>query len=70
MGGAILRGEPQAVFPQLAEHLAANPALAKLFVPVTELALARRQAREPGGVLRVAFETIQKASAKSAAKGR
>ena len=62
MQGAILRGEPARVFPQLAGHLEAHPDMARLFVTVAELPEARRQVKENGSVLHRAYEHVKKAS--------
>lgn len=62
MRNAILRGEPQAVLPQLTAAFAEHPGLETLFVPVSGLAAARREMSENGSVLQQTCQTIKNAS--------
>lgn len=65
MPHAILRGEPAAVIPALGPVLEAHPALARLFVPVAELARARQELGRQGSGLSIIYRDIQLASAKA-----
>ena len=50
----ILRGEPQAVFPDLDGKFKEHPSFRRLFVPVTELATARKALATPGTAINLA----------------
>ena len=62
MRNAILRGEPQAVLPQLTAAFAEHQGLEALFVPVAGLAAARREMSENGSALQQTCQTIKSAS--------
>ena len=57
----ILRGEPQAVFPDLAGKFGEYPSFRRLFVPVTELATARKALATPGTAIYLANAEMLKA---------
>lgn len=65
MPNAILRGEPCAVIPALEKPMQEHPALRRLFVPVADLAQARRQLARPGSGLAIIHRDISTASAKA-----
>lgn len=65
MPNAILRGEPTAVIPALAEPMQEHPVLRRLFVPVAGLAQARQELAKPGSGLSIIYRDIQTASAKA-----
>lgn len=50
----ILRGEPQTVFPDLAGKFKEYPSFRRLFVPVAELATARKALATPGTAISLA----------------
>lgn len=65
MPHAILRGEPVTVFPALEKPMQDHPALARLFVPVADLARARQELANAGSGLAITYRNIQTASAKT-----
>lgn len=65
MPNAILRGEPVAVIPPLGPAIEEHPALARLFVPVADLARARQELARQGSGLCIIYRDIQTASAKA-----
>lgn len=65
MPNAILRGEPCAVIPALEKPMQEHPALRRLFVPVADLAQARRQLARPGSGLAIIHRDISAASARA-----
>ena len=65
MSNAILRGEPSAVIPELGPLMEDHPALRRLFVPVANLARARRELATQGSGLALIYRDIQTASAKA-----
>lgn len=63
MRHAILRGAPEAIHPGLSDLFAAHPPLRDLFVPIAQLADARRLLGIAGSSFHLAFEAVKSASA-------
>ena len=69
MRNAILRGNPEEVFPVLADLFEEHPELRMLFVPVDgDLATARMLRTMPGTAMYQAYVAVQDASIKSRKK--
>lgn len=58
---AVLAGEPEAVFPQLARLFNEHQSLRRLFVPVADLSAARAALGAPGSLLAQAAANVKNA---------
>lgn len=60
---AVLCGEPEEVYPELAQRLSELPSLRKLFVPIADIPKAKAALAMDGSPLNAAYKNVQAAVA-------